>query len=428
MIGKQKWVEVIKDFNEKELPVLIERDIGIPIEMPINRVISIIGPRRAGKTYAMFQTMKMLMGKVKKEQMLYVNFERADFTMLGHEDLVVMLETFYDVYPENKDRKVWLFLDEIQNVSNWEKFVRTALDENIAVYITGSSSKLLSKEIATSMGGRSLTYTLLPFSFVEYLRAKGIEKEKSISSAKKAKIVNGLMDYMEYGGYPEAVIYPKERERILTDIKETAIYRDVIDRSKIRNTNAMRLLMNALVNSKEFSVNKFYNFLKSSNIKIGKNVLYNYLQHLNDAFFVFMLRKFSYSYKEAEQSIPKSYFIDNGLLKVSGIDDLGRLMENLVFLELKRRALDIAYFKEMGRDEVDFIVKDGKKIRELIQVCYNINDYGTKERETKPLLKASEELKCKKLLVITWDYEAEEKYNKNIIKFIPLWKWLLERL
>lgn len=426
MINKQKWVEIIKDFHEKSLPELIEREIKIPLETPINRAISIIGPRRAGKTYEMFNIIKKLLEKeIKKQQLVYINLERADLGIIDEKDLVLMLEVFYEIYPENKNKKIWLFLDEIQNVNNWEKFVRTALDENIKVYLSGSSSRLLSKEIATSMRGRSISYNVLPFSFNEYLKAKRISAGKFLSSFEKAKIISLLNNYVEYGGYPEAVIYETEREKILTDIRETAIYKDVIERSKIRNVKAMKLLINALINSKEFSVNKFYNFLKSSGIKIGKNVLYNYVEYLNDAFFIFMLRKFSYSYKESEQSIPKPYFIDNGLLRISGITDKGRLMENLVFIELFRRGLDIAYSKSITKEEIDFVIKENKNIKQLIQVCYDISNNETKEREVKALIKMSKELRCNNLIVITMDYEGREKVNGKEIKFTTLWKWLL---
>lgn len=422
MIAKEKWIEIIKDFQEYKLPELISREVEIPLDVPINRAISIIGPRRAGKTYEMFQLIKKLLESVQREQLLYINFERADIGVLSSDDLVSMLNAFYEVYPENRNRKVWLFLDEIQNVANWEKFVRTALDEKIKVYLTGSSSKLLSREIATSMRGRSLIYTILPFSFRECLRAKKIEIKEFLSSSEKTRVLNLLKEYMNYGGYPEATIYESERERILADIRETAIYKDVVERSKIRNVKAMKLLINAMINSKEFSVNKFYNFLKSTGIKIGKNVLYKYIDCLNDVFFVFMLRKFSYSYKKAEQSIPKVYFIDNGLLRISGIQDRGRLMENMVFVELLRRGLDMSYYQSINKQEVDFVIKQNKKINQLIQVCYNIDDFSTKEREIKALLKAGKELKCKNLTVLNWDYEAKEKN----IKFIPLWKWLLK--
>ncbi len=425
MITKDKWAEIIKDFHQKELPQTIEREIIIPLDIPIERAISIIGPRRTGKTYEMYNLIKKIIKTEKKEQVIYINFEKVNVKDATDEDLIKMLETFYEIYPENRKKKVWLFLDEIQNVINWEKFVRTSLDENLKVYISGSSSKLLSKEIATSMRGRNITYAMYPFSFKEYLQIKSINYPSYISSAEKSEIKNALADYINYGGYPEAVLFPSEKEKILSEILETTIFKDVIERENIRNIKAMRLLITGLINSKEFSVYKFYNFLKSNGIKIGKNVLYNYIEYLNDAFFVFMLKKFSFSYKELEQSIPKSFFIDNGFLKVNGINDKARLMENCIFVELKRKDSEIYYWKSALKEEIDFIIKKGNKIKQLIQVCYNIEDFNTKERELKALIKGSKELKCNNLLVITDDKEGEEIFKQKKIKFIPLWKWLL---
>ena len=424
MISKEKWAEIINDFHEKELPDIIEREIEIPLEIPINRSISIIGPRRSGKTYEMFSLIRKLMGSIDGEQILYINFERADLELTNENELILLKEAFYELYPENKKKEVWFFLDEIQNVPYWEKFVRTILDQDIKVYLSGSSSKSLSKEIATSMRGRNLTYNVFPFSFREYLLFNKIENKKFFSSSEKARIINLLREYMKFGGYPEAIIYEKEKEKILTEIKETTIYKDVIDREKIRNTKVLKLLINALINSKEFSVHKFYNFLKSQGLKVSKNALYKYLEALQDVFFVFLLRKFSYSYKKAEQSIPKVYFVDNGLLTVSGIEDKGRLMENLVFIELLRKNLDISYYQSIN-EEVDFVIKEKKKVRQLIQVCYDISNFNTKEREIKGLIKASKELKCNNFLIITWSYESEIKKDNKNIKFIPLWRWLL---
>ena len=426
MISKDKWAELIKDFHEKELQKVIEREVQIPSEMPINRAVTIIGPRRAGKTFRMYQLIEDLIKKIKKERILYINFEKVELGVLDSKDLVIMLETFYELYPENRKQAVWLFLDEIQNVSNWEKFVRTALDDNIKVYLSGSSSKLLSREIATTMRGRSISYKLFPFSFKEYLKAKDISLENYPSPYEKNKIINLMKAYLEYGGYPETALYELEREKILNEIHETTIYQDVIERNKVRNVKAMKLLINALVNSKEFSVNKFYNFLKSTGVKVGKNVLYNYIDYLNDAFFVFMLRKFSYSYKEAEQSVPKPYFIDNGLLWINGMKEYSRLMENLVFIKLLQEERDIHYWRDSSGKEVDFIIIKNKKVKQLIQVCYDVDNFNTKDRELRSLIIASKELNCNSLYVITNDYEAEEKIKGKKIKFVPLWKWLLQ--
>lgn len=426
MINKDKWAEIIKDFHEEKMPEIIQREKEIKTESNIKRAISIIGPRRAGKTYEMLFLISKLREKYGADKILYVNFERADLEVLSYKDLVNMLETYYEIYPKNKESRIWLFLDEIQNVSQWEIFVRTCLDDGISVFLSGSSSKLLSKEIATSMGGRNLSYYIYPFSFKEFLSAKKFEIKSFYSSKEKALLNNLLEDYLIYGGYPEAVIYRDEREKIIKDIFDTAIFKDVIERGKIRNTKALKLLINALIGSKEFSIHKFYNFIKTQGIKISKDSLYKYTELLNDAFIVFLIRKYTLSYKKSEQSIPKVYFVDNGLLTIKGIDDKGRLLENIVFNELCRAEEDIAYYQTPLKEEVDFVIKKGKKVKQLIQVCYDLNNFMTRDREIKPLIKASEEFECDDLILINMYEEKIEEVDKKKIKIVPLWKWLLK--
>ncbi|MEK6800960.1 MAG: ATP-binding protein [Nanoarchaeota archaeon] len=426
MIRQDKWIEAIKDFQEKNIPELVTRDINIEVNLPIKRAISLIGPRRAGKTFVMYQIINELIEKnVKKEQILYINFERADLDVLNYSDLVNMLEAFYQIYPDNKKRKIWLFLDEIQNVEGWERFVRTALDDDVMIFLSGSSSRLLSKEIATSMRGRTISYTIFPFSFKEFLKVKGMNSFDNLNSHDKAKVANFLMEYIEYGGYPESVIYSAQRENILFEIKEVTIYRDVIERESVRNVKTLKLLINSIINSKEFSINKFYNFLKSNGIRIGKNVLYTYIEYLNDAFFVFMLKRFSYS-ANPDQSISKPYFIDNGIIRISGVKDFSRLMENAVFIELYRRNNEISYVKLSNEKEVDFTIVKDKKVKRLIQVCYDLTDFKTKEREISSLIKASEEFRCNDLIIITWNEDKEEIIDGKRIRYASLWKWLLE--
>ena len=428
MIKRDVWIRVIKDFYEFKLPDMVERDIEVS-EPPIKRAVSIIGPRRAGKTYLMFQVMKNLMEKkVGRERILYINIE-SDL-LIGCElpDLRNMLELYYEIYPENKNEKVYLFLDEIQIVPGWEKFVRAVIDsENIQVYVSGSSSKLLSKEIATGLRGRTITYHVYPFSFREFLRAKGHKIETYLSSSQKAHLLN-LLDKFLKGSYPEAVFFEKEKDKILREIIDVTIYRDVVERFKVKNIKVLKLLLKNLIASTYFSVNGFYNYLKSMGIKVGKNTLYNYIDNFSDAMVLFTLRRYSESYKKKEQTIPKPYFVDNGLLVVNGIEGKGRLMENVVFLELIRRGFttenDLFYFD--SKKEVDFILKKGRKITHLIQVCYDIDDFNTKERELSALAKAGDELKCSNMLVITYDYENVEEYKGWEIKFVPVWKWLME--
>lgn len=428
MLAKEVWGQIIKDFQEKDLPEFIERDIYYPLVTPIKRIIVLIGPRRSGKTYSMFQAVKKLISNgIKKECILYINFEDSRLLGASISDLDNMLDVFFEIYPENKRQKIWFFLDEIHLIEKWEVFVRRLLDnENAQVFVTGSSSKMMSREIATSLRGRSLTYPIFPFSFKEFLVYGGITHGKYLSSVEKARITKGLKEYMEHGGYPESVIYKQEWERILKEIIDVTIYRDIIDRYRVKNSKVLRIFFNALFNSKEFSVHKFFNFLKSQGFKISKSTLYTYFGYFCDSLIIYPVRKFSYSYKDTEGSIPKVYFVDNGLLYSQGIRDNGRLMENLVFIELQKKWGDnLFYYRSIDGKEADFAIKEGRNIRQLVQVCYDTGNYITKEREIKGLLKASEELKCNNLLVITWDYEGKEIVSRKKIVYVPLWKWMM---
>ena len=429
MISKRVWGELIKDFQERRLPDPVERELRYPLETPLNRAVVFSGPRRSGKTYLMYIGIKELLARGEdRNQILYVNFEDIRLAGAIAQDLNDLLEVYFEIYPDNRTKNVWFFLDEVQVVPEWERFVRTLVDmENINVFVTGSSSKLMSKEIATSMRGRSLTYDVYPFSFAEVLRADGIEHEKYLSLTQKAKIVRKLEDYVKYGGYPETVIYREEWERILREILDVTIFRDIVERYDVKNIKILKIFLNAIFNSKEFSIHKFFNFLKSQGTKLSKNTLYNYFEYFADSFIVFPLRRFSYSYKDVESSIPKIYLVDNGLLSLQGIRDRGRLIENIVFVELKRKGMrDLFYYKSTSDREIDFVIRDGKTVKELIQVCYDIDNFSTKERETRALLGGSKELNCDNLLIITWDYEAEEDISGKMIKYVPLWKWLIE--
>ncbi len=429
MISREIWIRTIKDFQERELPDLVERDVEA-VEPPIKRVISILGPRRAGKTFFMYQVMKKLLEKkVEKNRVLYINFESDLLIGCGAADLRSMIEIFYEIYPENKSRKVYLFLDEVQNVQSWEKFVRAVMDsENVQVYISGSSSRLLSKEIATSLRGRTLPYYIYPFSFKEFLKAKDFRVDKHLSSSQKAKLLN-LLEKYTISGYPEAIFFEKEREKILKEILDVTIYRDVVERYKVKNIKVLKLLLKSLLSSTHFSIHKFYNYLKSLGIKVSKNTIYTYTEYFLDSLILFMLRKYSRSYREIEQTSPKIYFADNGLMSVSGVESQSRLMENIVLMELVRRNFTLnsnLFYFYSGNKEVDFVLKEKEKITQLIQVCYSIEDFNTRERELSALVKAGREFKCRNMLVITWDQEGAEKYKNQRIKLIPLWKWLLE--
>lgn len=420
------------DFQKKELPNLIERDLRIDKSKKIK---SIIGPRRAGKTYFMYQKIKELIKQnIKKENIIYLNFENPRLMDVNFKEINEIIKLHWELFPSSINKELYIFIDEPQNIKNWEMAIRALHDEGFIIFLTGSSSKLLSKEIATSLRGRTLSYNLLPFSFKEFLKIKKINFDVlRLSSKEKSNLFNLVNEYLEFGGFPEIIMEENKEDKIkiINEYFNLIIYRDIVERYKIKNTNLIKWLIKSLAMSfsKEFSVHKLYLTLKSKGIKVSKNTLYSYLSILEDSPFIFFAPKFSYSIKKREFSINKVYLCDICFTKLVEVTkNLGSKMENIVFLELERRKqslTNIFYWKNIQHEEVDFVVKEGHKIKQLIQVCYDINDIDTKKRELRALIKASKELKCNNLLIITEDYEAEEKIKDKRIKFIPLWKWLL---
>ena len=437
---KEDFKIVLREWKEKKLPETIKRDINIPLK--INQIAAIIGPRRAGKTYQMYNLIKSLMKKgLSKSNILYVNFEHERLKNLNAENLREMMETFYECFKAKG--KIYLFLDEIQNVKNWELWLRRIQEsKEYFIYISGSSSKLSSKEISTSLRGRSIDFIIFPFNFPEFLKAKNFEIEDIKSfrySEKFGKLLGFLEEYLEFGAYPEVVLESREeiKIKILRSYYNTIFYRDLIERFKIENLALLdAFLKYCLKNiSKYFSISKTYNYLRSIGYKCGKQTLLEYLEAAKNTFFLFPIEVFSYSIKERKQYPKKMYAIDNGI--VNAIypeirEEKGKLMENLVAIELIRRSdlferFEIYYWKEYGKSgiEVDFVIKEGLKVKQLIQVTYASARGEIEKREIKSLLKASELLKCKNLLAITWDFEGEERIENKKIIFKPLWKWLL---
>ena len=413
--------DYIIEWIKKEPAKGIHRELEVPKRE--DKVISIIGPRRAGKTYYFYQLLRE-----SKKNSLYLNFEDTrlmDITFKEIRDLT----RFYTEITGNVPTT--LFFDEIQNVKNWEIAIRELLDiQHYNLFVTGSSSKLLSKEIATQLRGRTFSYLLLPFSFREFLKAKNVSTEH-LTMDETAKIRNLLRNYLEFGGFPEVVLEETEKERILKEYFEMILFKDIVERHKLKNISLARfLLFFCLQNfSKEFSINKIIKSLKSQ--KFGKNTLYTYIDKIQDSVVLFVLNRFSQKVYQRERWPKKIYLCDTGLTKVVRFsEDIGKLMENTVFLELlrltnKKPLLEIYYWKNHQQAEVDFILKEGTKIQKLIQVTYASSKDEVEKREIKSLLKASEQIKCKDLLTITWNYEDTSKINNKIIKFTPLWKWLL---
>lgn len=406
---------------------LVERDLEIRFAGRIN---SIIGPRRAGKTFFIYQNINQLK-RENKDKIIYINFEDERLFPVKKEELDLIFEAYYELYPENKGKKLYVFFDEIQEVPSWQFFIRRLYDqENVEICITGSSSKLLSKEIATELRGRTLTYFIFPFSFKEFLKAKGVALERHFEyKTLRYQIKKLLLEYIEFGGFPE--IADKDhtlKTKILQEYFGLIFYRDLVERYKIRNFGVVKEMLVYLVNSTSsyFSTNKYYNFLKSRGEKISKNTLFTYLSCITDINFVFQVPKYG-KLKEQFANPKKVYVVDTGLINAIAFKvskDTGRLYENVVFIELKRRGKEIYYWK--NRHECDFLIKEGEKIKEAIQVCFELTEEN-KEREINGITEAMEEFKLKEGMIITGDFEGEEAVIGKKIIYKPLWKWLLEQ-
>ncbi len=430
---KDKLRIYLEEQRVKILPEIKEREIWLKTDGDL--INDIVGPRRSGKTYLMMLTIKKLLEKVKKEAIIYINFESRKLFPLEEKYFNDLIEIIHEEELLDKFGRLYLFLDEVQKIKNWEKYLRSIYDEfkgKIKIFISGSTSKLTKSKLNYLLTGRHLTTVVFPLSFKEFLKFKGFEYGKIITEEKKAKIEKFLREYLMKGGFPEAVL--SDNEEIIETLFLDIITKDIMP--KVKNKEIIEEMGYFLCSyaARLTSFSKLSNILKERNIKISVPTLEKYFWLMKDSFLFFDIQIFSYKIKEQLQYPRKIYCLDNGFINYFGFkfsEDKGRIMENCAAIHLfkkslKKKKIKIFYWKSKDGKEVDFVMKEGLKIKHLIQVCSNLKDYDTKKREIKALLKASKELKCKNLLVITEDYEAEEIVEGKKVKFIPLWKWLLQ--
>lgn len=434
-MDKEKIKQYLLDFQEKKVKDIFERDIEIKTSKKIH---SIIGARRVGKTYLLFDKINKLEKEgINKKQIIYLNFESPILGEINYQEIRDILEIQFSLFPEIINQKLYIFIDEPQVVDKWELAIRDLHDNfDSYIFITGSSSKLLSKEISTTLRGRSVSLSVFPLSFKEFIRfRKGDFDINKLNTESKSRLKNNIEEYLSFGGYPEIVLETNKEEKlkILKSYFELVVYKDLVDRYNIKNTRIIKWLINYIVNSvsKEISLNKIFLNLKSRGIKLSKNTLYEYLSNLEDSFFVFLLRRFDYSIKREDLSIPKVYLNDVGILNLFSEKDFGKRMENIVYLNLliereKFPFREIFYWKSSENKEVDFIIRDKQKITSAIQVCYSLKNINTYEREINSLISCLESFNLNKGTIITNDEDKKEKIKGKDIEFIPLWKWLLK--
>ncbi|MCX6741979.1 MAG: ATP-binding protein [Candidatus Pacearchaeota archaeon] len=416
-MDKSAIKEIVFDQNKaKQSKDLIKREVFVKAESSIKNpfVIVLSGVRRCGKS--------TLLGQIREKYPgYYLNFDDERLVNFKLEDFQGLYEIFLELYGENGI----FYFDEIQNISGWERFVRRLRDEEKKVFVSGSNASMLSRELGTHLTGRHLSITLFPFSFREFLVFNNfnLDKDSTHVTETKAKIKRYFEDYLLNGGMPE---YVKTKNKdYLKILYENIIYRDILVRYGINNEKAFKELVSLAINSlsKEISFNSIKKLLKLGSSTTVKE----YFDKLENSYLVFLLPRFDFSLKKQINSNKKVYVIDNAIASYLGFKfskDLGKLLENLVFIELKRKEKELYYFSE--KKECDFVVREGAKIIEAIQVCYDFNDEN-REREVAGLLEALEKFKLKEGIILTYDQEEEikEKGKRIIVK--PVWKWLLEK-
>lgn len=410
--------QIIIDQKEMYLDnPLISRDYDL--EENVNYCF--VGIRRTGKSYMMYQQIHNLMNDgISSSQIIYVNFEDERLLEIGVDDLNTILEIGIEF--SGSKGKPYLFLDEIQNVDGWEKFVRRVADMKYRINITGSNSKMLSKEIASTLGGRFMIVNVFPYSFKEYLSANHIENVRldQIGTKKRADIVSQYEQYVTYGAFPELVDI-KNKRVFLNNIYQTVYLQDIIARNKITNDFAVRLILKKIAESvtKALSFNRLTNIVKSTGISIGKQTVINYVGHMLDSYLIFSLQNYA-----SKKTSPKYYFMDTGLLGLMLLDCKTAQLENLVAVELIRRyGFENVYFFE-NNIEVDFYVpSENLAIQVSMQV---LEDVDTLERETRAFVKLNQFIPDTKCFLITNSEETILKCDDIEIDMIPAWKWLFD--
>ncbi len=414
---------LLGEFREKLtlLKDLVPRDAKFP-DAP-NKIKVAIGMRRAGKTYFVYQHILQLIREgTHLDTILYLNFEDDRLLPLNEQKLAQFVDAFYTLYPQNHDRKCFLFFDEIQNVTGWPTVIRRLHDtKNVEIFLTGSSAKLLSKEISTSLRGRSLATEIWPYSFSEFLRAKKTSLDTSLFNQKIKDILFNLFhDYLSTGGFPEVVSFtPDIQQQTLQEYLDITIYRDIVERHEIKHPTLIKYMILSMIYNvaKPFSINKFYNDLQSQGYSIGKDLLYEYANYIEDAYLAFSIPIYDRSIRKIYTNPKKLYAIDPGMVRAVTLDyekDLGRLFENIVFLDLRRLGCTVHYYLTKERHEVDFLAQTGRGHKKLFQVAWNIDDTNTMQREERALEEAKEELRTE------GDIITLDSYLRNGITVRPL--------
>ena len=413
---------LLYEWEGRNLPLVIARDICLDtsLQIGVGNATVVTGFRRVGKTYLLFEAIKQLLKTHSRQDVIYINFEDERITIPSTDiltDLIPEIQAMYGKAPK------YLFLDELQLVPNWSKWVRRILDSNtdIQLFITGSSSKTSSSELPTELRGRALEVKVAPLTFKEFLRFKNI----SINLTKLDFVKEDMAqfrfffdEYLTFGGLPAVVLTSIEKKQeLLQSYFQTVVQREISERHKVANDTTLKTLLKLLLNSSYITISKLTNSLKSMGIAVGKSTVDNYLAYIESSYFMTELYIYNAVVINQLQYPRKVYFVDTGFmtaLSTKFSKNSGRLLENIVFQKLVRESETVYYYKDKDNNEVDFAILNHGKVTSLYQVCFDLTDQNTQIREARSLVKAGVKLECKNLNLITVEKPKELSLPKEI--------------
>ena len=418
--------------SQAELPFeRIEREIDLPVQPEL--IITVPGVRRAGKSsLLMLAVNKLLASGVKREQILWVNFDDERLDRMPTEELDEVLQAYREMYPDIELKDVYMFFDEIQNIDGWDLFVLRVFKSYCRnVYVTGSNAKLLSSEISTALRGWTLDYEMLPLSFREFCRFKGIDAHSYLESD-KAKRYAAMEEYIHGGGFPKVVLSTDKsmKLRLLQGYFNTMLFRDLAERHAIKNIEALRYFLKRVMQNltKTTSINAIANDMRSNGVSVSKDDLYNWADWAVEAYLFVRYPKYSRSLVKENQSLRKYYVIDTGMRQavlMPQSEDKGKLLENIVALELfRRRGADRKMFYWQDGRECDFVVQREEHVEELIQVTWDIEDEDTRKREIGGIKEAAKGTNCNKLTIVTREQKETIEEDGFKIEVVGVEGWL----
>lgn len=431
---RDAFATLVAEFAERALPRPTPR--AVPLAGLPGKADALVGMRRVGKTWRLYQHMGELLDRgVPRHRLLYVNLEDERLSVEAA-DLSELTDAWYARHPDVPGQKHWLYLDEVQNVPGWERFVRRLLDQaNVHVLVTGSSSRMLSAEVATSLRGRALTAEVLPFGFAEALLHQGIAPPTAwpVGPAERARLAHAFATYFEGGGFPEVQgLDAGLRRRILQEYVDVAVLRDVIERHRVTQVAALRWLVRRLLANPagRFTANRLHRDLQAQGVPVGKDTVHELLAHVEDAHLVYTLPLWTASEGRRQTNPRKAYPVDPALSRTAAFakpDDVGHRLEDLVYLELRRRGLaELGYVDTVSGFEVDFCGREPGGSLRLVQVCARLDDPDTRRRELRALEEAMGELGVAQATLVTLDDDERVRLRTGEVRVVPAFRWLLE--